>query len=128
MTGVECGGRHRQRTARRRLPARAHAAASAGLGGRGQRAATSRWPCRQTDRGGLQGLVKFSPGVADADADVHTDTASGAKASRPALDLVLKLLREGDVPVITRLGRFVLHLVTSGAQLRGKGARLLVTE
>ncbi len=27
---------------------------------------------------------------------VHVDTASGAKASRPKLDLVMQLLREGD--------------------------------
>jgi hypothetical protein len=28
--------------------------------------------------------------------DIHLDKASGAKASRPSLDLVLKLLRAGD--------------------------------
>jgi DNA invertase Pin-like site-specific DNA recombinase len=27
---------------------------------------------------------------------IHVDTASGAKASRPQLDLVMHLLREGD--------------------------------
>nr|WP_313958883.1 MULTISPECIES: recombinase family protein [Streptomyces] len=33
----------------------------------------------------------------DVDRDnIHVDTASGAKASRPKLDLVLQLLREGD--------------------------------
>lgn len=53
-----------------------------------------------------------------AECDIHIDTASGAKASRPKLDLVLQLLREGDVLVITRLDRLsrsVLHLVTLGA-------------
>jgi len=31
-----------------------------------------------------------------AQADIHIDFASGAKSSRPSLDLVMKLLREGD--------------------------------
>jgi len=56
--------------------------------------------------------------------DIHVDHASGAKASRPQLDLVLQLLRDGDVLVVTRLdrlGRSVLHLVTLGAQLRDRG-------
>jgi hypothetical protein len=35
--------------------------------------------------------------------DIHLDTASGAKASRPQLDLVLKLARAGDTLVVTRL-------------------------
>lgn len=63
--------------------------------------------------------------------DVHVDTASGAKASRPQFDLVLKLLREGDVLVITRLdrlGRSVLHLVTLGAALREREVGLRVIE
>ena len=66
-----------------------------------------------------------------ARADVHCDIASGAKASRPQLDLVLKLLRAGDTLVITRLdrlGRSVLHLVTLGAQLREREIGLLVLE
>ncbi|MEU8362642.1 recombinase family protein [Nonomuraea sp. NPDC048882] len=53
--------------------------------------------------------------------DIHLDKASGAKASRPSLDLVLKLLREGDTLMVTRLDRLsrsVLHLVTLGADLR----------
>jgi len=33
--------------------------------------------------------------------DIHVDHASGVKASRPKLDLVLQLLRNGDVPVVT---------------------------
>ncbi|MGN9846354.1 recombinase family protein [Nonomuraea sp. H19] len=48
----------------------------------------------------------------------------GAKASRPCLDLVLKLLREGDTLKVTRLDRLsrsVLHLVTLGADLRERG-------
>jgi DNA invertase Pin-like site-specific DNA recombinase len=64
-------------------------------------------------------------------ADVHIDTASGAKASRPKLDLVLTLARPGDTIVITRLdrlGRSVLHLITLGAQLRERGIGLKVIE
>jgi DNA invertase Pin-like site-specific DNA recombinase len=59
--------------------------------------------------------------------DIHLDTASGAKASRPELDLVLALLREGDTLVITRLDRLsrsVLHLITLGAELRNRGVGL----
>jgi DNA invertase Pin-like site-specific DNA recombinase len=66
-----------------------------------------------------------------AEGDIHTDTASGAKASRPNLDLVLKLLRAGDTLVITRLDRLsrsVLHLVTLGAELRERGVGLHVIE
>ncbi|MFD4407235.1 recombinase family protein [Nocardia sp. NPDC058499] len=64
-------------------------------------------------------------------ADVHIDTASGAKASRPKLDLVLTLARRGDTIVITRLdrlGRSVLHLITLGADLRERGIGLKVVE
>ncbi len=63
--------------------------------------------------------------------NIHVDHASGAKASRPKLDLVLQLLRDGDVLVVTRLdrlGRSVLHLVTLGAQLRERGVGLKVVE
>jgi DNA invertase Pin-like site-specific DNA recombinase len=66
-----------------------------------------------------------------AERDIHTDTASGAKASRPQLDLVLQLLRDGDTLVITRLDRLsrsVLHLITLGAELRDRGIGLKVTE
>lgn len=66
-----------------------------------------------------------------AAADVHLDIASGAKASRPELDLVLRLLRAGDILVITRLdrlGRSMLHLVTLGAELRERGVGLRVLE
>ena len=64
-----------------------------------------------------------------AAADIHVDYAGGAKASRPQLDLVLQLLRDGDVLVITRLdrlGRSMLHLVTLGADLRERGIGLQV--
>lgn len=66
-----------------------------------------------------------------AEDDIHIDTASGAKASRPQLDLVLKIAREDDTIVVTRLdrlGRSVLHLVTLGAQLRERGIGLRVLE
>ncbi len=63
--------------------------------------------------------------------DIHIDTASGAKASRPKLDLVLTLARRGDTIVITRLdrlGRSMLHLVNLGADLRERGIGLKVLE
>jgi len=66
-----------------------------------------------------------------AEKDIFVDHASGAKASRPRLDEVLRLLREGDTLKITRLdrlGRSVLHLVTLGAELRDRGVGLHVIE
>lgn len=63
--------------------------------------------------------------------DIYVDHASGAKASRPQLDVVLRLLRDGDTLKITRLdrlGRSVLHLVTLGAELRERGVGLHVIE
>ena len=63
--------------------------------------------------------------------DVDLDYASGAKASRPEWDLVLRRLRGGDTLVITRLdrlGRSILHLVTLGAQPRECGVGLRVLE
>ncbi|TWE11113.1 recombinase family protein [Prauserella muralis] len=62
---------------------------------------------------------------------IYLDTASGAKASRPKLDLVLKMLRAGDSLVVTRLdrlGRSMLHLVTLGAELREREVGLKVIE
>lgn len=56
-----------------------------------------------------------------AEGDIYTDFASGAKASRPQLDIVLKLLRDGDTLTISRLdrlGRSVQHLINRGADLR----------
>ncbi|PVX59721.1 recombinase family protein [Rhodococcus globerulus] len=63
--------------------------------------------------------------------NIHTDRASGAKASRPQLDVVMQRLRSGDTLVITRLdrlGRSVLHLITLGAQLRERGIGLKVLD
>ncbi|MDT7718899.1 MAG: hypothetical protein QOH09_4891 [Pseudonocardiales bacterium] len=63
--------------------------------------------------------------------DVYLDITSGAKSSRPKLDVALKVVRGGDQLVITRLdrlGRSVLHLVTLGAQLRERGVGLRVLE
>jgi DNA invertase Pin-like site-specific DNA recombinase len=63
--------------------------------------------------------------------DIYVDRTSGAKASRPELDRVLRMLRGGDTLKITRLdrlGRSVLHLVTLGAELRERGVGLHVTE
>ncbi|MFD9600388.1 recombinase family protein [Streptomyces sp. NPDC059970] len=69
---------------------------------------------------------------ADIDRDnIHVDTASGAKASRPKPDLVMQLLREGDTLKVTRfdrLSRSVLHLITFGAELRERGIGLHVIE
>lgn len=61
--------------------------------------------------------------------NIHVDVASGAKASRPKLDLVMQLLRQGDTLKVTRLDRLsrsVLHLVTLGAKLRERGIGLHV--
>jgi DNA invertase Pin-like site-specific DNA recombinase len=69
--------------------------------------------------------------VGVAAGDIHVDRASGSKGSRPALDLVLRLLHSGDTLVITRLdrlGRSMLHLVTLGAQLRDREVGLRVLE
>jgi len=63
--------------------------------------------------------------------DIYVDHASGAKASRPELDNILRILRDGDTLKITRLdrlGRSVLHLVTLGAELRDRGVGLHVIE
>ena len=63
--------------------------------------------------------------------DVYLDHTSGAKASRPQLDQVLRNLRAGDTLIITRLdrlGRSVLHLVTLGASLRERDIGLKVLE
>jgi DNA invertase Pin-like site-specific DNA recombinase/DNA-binding CsgD family transcriptional regulator len=62
---------------------------------------------------------------------IYLDTAGGAKASRPQLDLLLQMLRASDTLKVTRLDRLsrsVLHLVTLGAQLRERGVGLHVIE
>lgn len=63
--------------------------------------------------------------------NVYLDRASGAKASRPQFDIVLRMLRSGDTLKVTRLDRLsrsVLHLVTLGAELRMRGVGLHVIE
>lgn len=63
--------------------------------------------------------------------NIYLDRASGAKASRPELDHMLSLLREGDTIVITRLnrlGRSLRHLVNLGDDLRERGVNLRVLE
>ena len=63
--------------------------------------------------------------------NIHVDHVSGAKASRPQLDVVLALSDDGDTLVITRLDRLsrsVLHLITLGADLRERGIGLKVLE
>ena len=64
-------------------------------------------------------------------ANVHLDTASGAKASRPKLDLILSQLLAGDTLTITRLDRLsrsVQHLINLGAELHAQGVGLHVIE
>src|SRR3954466_13701464 len=78
----------------------------------------------------MRALVRRPIGLGNYVPD-YLDTASGAKASRPQLDVLLKVLREGDTVAITRLdrlGRSVLHLVTLGAELRERGVGLQVLE
>jgi DNA invertase Pin-like site-specific DNA recombinase len=63
--------------------------------------------------------------------NVYLDRASGAKASRPQFDIVLRMLRSGDTLKVTRLDRLsrsVLHLVTLGAELRMRLIGLHVIE
>ncbi len=63
--------------------------------------------------------------------NIYVDVASGAKASRPNLDLVPTLLRDGDTLKVTRLGRLgrsVLHLVMLGPDLRNRNVGLHVIE
>lgn len=63
--------------------------------------------------------------------NTYLDKISGSKSSRPELDLLLRMLREGDTLKVTRLDRLsrsVLHLVTLGAELRERGIGLHVIE
>jgi len=55
---------------------------------------------------------------------VFTDTASGAKESRPELDRMLEQLRPGDTLVVwrlDRLGRSLKHLLTLVEDLEARG-------
>lgn len=64
-------------------------------------------------------------------ANIYVDVASGAKASRPKFDLMMKVLRDGDTLKVTRLdrlGRSVVHLVLLGAELRERGVGLHVID
>ncbi len=63
--------------------------------------------------------------------NIHIDYASGAKASRPEFDVLLKRLREGDTLKVTRLDRLsrsVQHLINLGADLRERSIGLHVIE
>ena len=58
---------------------------------------------------------------------IFTDTASGARASRPQLDRMLDHLREGDVVVVwrlDRLGRSFRNLIDLVEELGAKGVGL----
>ena len=57
---------------------------------------------------------------------IYTETASGAKTSRPELDALLGFIREGDTLVVwklDRLGRSMSHLlqVVESLELKGVG-------
>lgn len=62
--------------------------------------------------------------------DIYIDSGvSGAKASRPSLDLALAALQEGDTLVICtldRLGRSTTHMLTLATDLRDHGIGLRV--
>jgi DNA invertase Pin-like site-specific DNA recombinase len=58
---------------------------------------------------------------------IFTDTASGAKTSRPALDELLSTLRPGDTVVVwrlDRLGRSLKHLIDVFSDLESKGVAI----
>lgn len=63
--------------------------------------------------------------------NIHIDYASGAKASRPEFNILLKRMRDGDMLKATRLDRIsrsLLHLVTLGAELQERGIGLHIIE
>lgn len=63
--------------------------------------------------------------------DIHIDVISGAKAKRPELSVVRRIVREGDELVITRLDRLsrsLRDLIEIGDELRSKGVNLRVLE
>lgn len=58
---------------------------------------------------------------------VFTDTASGARASRPGLDALRAFVRDGDAVVVTRLdrlGRSMLDTLTTLHDLDAQGVRV----
>ena len=58
---------------------------------------------------------------------IFTDTASGAKTSRPALDELLSKLRPGDIVVVwrlDRLGRSLRHLIDVFSDLESRGVAI----
>jgi DNA invertase Pin-like site-specific DNA recombinase len=62
---------------------------------------------------------------------VFIDQASGKLASRPRLDEALRIARDGDQLVITkldRLGRSLEHLIALSTQLQTKGVDLVVLD
>lgn len=63
--------------------------------------------------------------------NIHIDYFSGAKASRPEFDILMKRLREGDTLKATRLDRIsrsLLHLVTLGEELQQRKVGLHIIE
>lgn len=69
--------------------------------------------------------------VGVSEENIHIDYASGAKASRPEFNILMKRMREGDMLKATRLDRIsrsLLHLVTLGADLQQRGIGLHIIE
>ena len=92
----------------------------------------------ETGRGGLDGKLigyaRVSTGDQDLklqldalktagcrDVDIYTNKASGARASRPGLDVCVAALEPGDTLVVWRLDRSMQHLVGLVEELLGKG-------
>jgi DNA invertase Pin-like site-specific DNA recombinase len=62
---------------------------------------------------------------------VFIDAASGKLASRPKLDEALRIARDGDQLVVTkldRLGRSLEHLIALSGQLQTRGVDLIVLD
>jgi hypothetical protein len=65
------------------------------------------------------------------DANTHAGVTGGAKASRPKLDLLMKLLRDGALaksPATIGPGRSMLHLVMLGTRLRERSVGMHLIE
>lgn len=63
--------------------------------------------------------------------DIYIDVVSGSRSSRPQLDVVRRILREGDQLIVTRLDRLsrsLTDLVLMGSELRTKGVEFRATE